>query len=307
MGKKRQERRRSLHELVSRYKLEPELCDIYVEGESDRAFIRLFLEEKGLNNFVVYDVDTVDIPVEKIQTLDLNLNSKRSFVITLANHLELELAALLDTLRVTCICDRDFDTLLKNEENWPLKILLFTDYSCLEMYWFHEKAIRKFLRVILYNGDMKPDRILNILSPVLIELFLIRAANQIFDFGIEVLKNFGDCCKLKGNAISFDAKKYITKYLDKGTKRAEEKNFIDKIDELRNYAKKNILDTRLKMHGHDFGELLCWYIKQYLAKNKRHLHDPKTIESLLFACGDDWELLESETLFKTLLSRLSSL
>ncbi|MBP0020875.1 MAG: DUF4435 domain-containing protein [Cyanobacteria bacterium SBLK] len=306
MGKKKLERRRSLRELVSRYKREPELCDIYVEGESDRSFITWFLEAKGLKDFVVYDVATVEIPAENIQNLGLNLNSKRSSVITLANYLEQELAALSDTLRVTCICDRDFDILLNNTEKWKLKLLLFTDYSCLEMYWFNEVTIHKLLHSIKYNGDIKPYHILNILSSILLELFLIRAANQVLDFGIRMLENYRKCCQLKENSIFFDQDIYITKFLNHGAKRTEEKKFREKIEELRKYAEQNIPDPRMKMHGHDFGEILSWYIKKYIAKNNQSSYNREIVEIMLSLGGQDLTMLESETLFKNLLSRLSS-
>jgi hypothetical protein len=64
--------RRTLEELVTRYQLEPGLRDIYVEGKTDKILLEWFLEQRGVKSFAVYEIDTVEIPAQKLFELGLN-------------------------------------------------------------------------------------------------------------------------------------------------------------------------------------------------------------------------------------------
>ncbi|WP_292753912.1 hypothetical protein [Nostoc sp. NMS4] len=136
--------RRTLDELVTRYELEPELCDIYVEGKTDKQLIEWFLEDKQLQDFGVYEIDTVEIPAQLLFELGLKDNI-RSRVIALAIYIH---DKFLETpLHITCIVDKDFDWLFGKE--YQCDLLLFTDYSCLEMYLFNEVVLDKYLRLAI--------------------------------------------------------------------------------------------------------------------------------------------------------------
>ncbi len=71
--------RRTLEELVTRYQLEPELRDIYVEGKTDKILLEWFLEQKGVENFAVYEIDTVEIPTQKLFLNFFRLDYLRHF------------------------------------------------------------------------------------------------------------------------------------------------------------------------------------------------------------------------------------
>ena len=119
--------RRTLDELVSRYKLEPSLCDIYVEGKTDKLFLEWFLNDRGIKDFAVYDIDTIDLPTE-ILLNDFQLkDNKRSRVIALALYLQKQMSVVHS--HVICIADKDFDWLL--DIQYECDCLFFTDYSCL--------------------------------------------------------------------------------------------------------------------------------------------------------------------------------
>lgn len=60
------EKRRRLEELIARYELEPSLCDIYVEGLTDKFLIQWFLDKLGIDNYAIYEIDTVEIPALSI-------------------------------------------------------------------------------------------------------------------------------------------------------------------------------------------------------------------------------------------------
>ncbi len=55
---------RTLEELVTLYRLAPELRDIYVEGSNDRSFVEWLLGAQGLRHVVVKDIDCVEVPPE---------------------------------------------------------------------------------------------------------------------------------------------------------------------------------------------------------------------------------------------------
>jgi hypothetical protein len=104
------EKRRRLDELFVRYELEPSLCDLYVEGLTDKSIIEWFLDKSGLGKekFTVYEIDTVDIPTEELFKIGLN-DANRSRVIFLALQLQQYLKNCLPN--VVCIADKDFDIL----------------------------------------------------------------------------------------------------------------------------------------------------------------------------------------------------
>lgn len=289
--------RRTLDELVTRYELEPELCDIYVEGKTDKLLIEWFLDQKEHQGFVVYEIDTVEIPAQLLFEQGLKDNN-RSHVIALALYIQ---EKLLETpLHLICIADKDFDLLFGKE--YQCDLLLFTDYSCLEMYLFNEVVLDKCLRLGLRLPQPEAGEILNQVSKVLEDLFLIRATNEALGLNMTWLKNFGDCCKLnKKNQIKFDSKSFITKYLNSNSNRSQESGFITKLEELR---AKELIEIRYKIHGHDFTELLCWYIRPYLRNEIRSSYNSEILAGSLLGCIDA-EKLAQEGLFQNLLARIS--
>ena len=290
------ELRRKFDELVARYELEPELRDIYVEGTTDKNLVQWFLRQKGQQDFVVYEIDTVDISAERLKELELS-NNNRGRVIALALDMQSQLSALPPHL--TCMADKDFDWLFGKEYNCD--ILLFTDYCSIELYFFNEIILDKFFSLAIGLSQIQAKEALDKLSKVLEDLFLIRATNEALGFNMEWLKEFGNCCKLTGAEIELQSETFIYKYLNKNSKLSQKQLFTDKLQELRT---NKIAERRCKIRGHDFIELLCWYIKHYLAKNKRQFYDPEIVAVNLLMCIDA-EHLGQETMFQRLLARLS--
>jgi hypothetical protein len=291
------ETRRTLEELVTRYELEPELRDIYVEGKIDKLFLEWFFKNRGQQEVTIYEIDTVDISAQRLFEFGLS-DSNRSRVIALALDIQDKLAEI--PLYITCIADKDFDWLFGKE--YQCDLLLFTDYSCLEMYLFNEVILDKFLLLSLAISQPTAKEVLKQLPKVLEELFLIRATNEALQLNMSWLKDFGNCCKLQSNNIHFDSTEFITKYLNKNEKMPKKLEFMAKLQELR---AKEISEIRYKIRGHDFTELLCWYIKPYLKKEIKNSYNPKILAGSLLACID-LEKLTQEGLFQRLLARVSS-
>jgi hypothetical protein len=297
------EKRRKLDELVARYVLEPSLHDVYVEGLTDKSIIQWFLDESNLDtkNCTVYEIDTVDIPNDQLCELGLN-NGNRSRVIFLAFQLQ-RLFETTSLPHVVCIADRDFDDLI-GSSSIESELLLFTDYTSIEMYLFDSNIIEKFLRLALGKDDLEAVNILTNISPILEEMFLLRAANQSLSYGMEWLApaSLRGCFKRrKGGQIEFDSKDFVEKYLNKNKRYSEKSAFLDKVKELRN---KNISEIRNKIRGHDFIDLFCWYIDPYLPKDKKGFSDPEIVLGTLRCCLDV-DYLMQEKLFQELTRRVS--
>lgn len=289
------ETRRTLDELVAIYEFEPELRDIYVEGKTDKLFFQWFVEQKVNQDFVVYEIDTVDISASKLFELGL-IDNNRSRVIALALIMQQKLAAT--TFNLTCIADKDFDWLFGIE--YKCDLLLFTDYSCLEMYLFNEVVLNKFLLLGLRISRPTAKELLDQLPPVLEELFLIRATDETLQLEMDWLDKFGGCCESKTNHIKFDSAKFIDKFLNKNIKMPQKSKFIAKLGELRT---KEITEIRYKIHGHDFTELFCWYIRPHLREEIRNSYNPEILAAGLLACVDAENLIQ-EPLFQQLLVRI---
>ena len=326
--------RHTLDELVARYELEPDLRDIYVEGKTDKLFLEWFLRNRGIEDIAVYEIETVDISADKlfepqlkdnkwflinrsiediavyeIETVDISAerlfelqlkDNNRSRVITLALYLQDKFSET--TPHVICIADKDFDWLF--DITYQCNLLFFTDYSCLEMYLFNETVLNKFLLLSLRISELRAIDILNQLSKVLEDLFLIRAAKESLNINITMLDHFGKCCnwnKAK-TEFQFDIETYIEKYLNKCSMRLEKSIFVAKIEELRIKAKE-LEDTRYKIHGHDFTELLYLYIKDFLRRELKSYNAEILAGTLLGSI--DAEELSKETMFQSLLIRLT--
>jgi hypothetical protein len=288
------ELRRSLDELVARYDLEPELCcDIYVEGNTDKHLIEWFLEKEGYQDFAIYEIDTVDVPKQKLSVMELD-NNNRSRVIALA----LEIAT---PLHLTCIADKDFDELFKR--HYKCECLLFTDYSSIEMYLFKETVINKFLHLVVRISKIQAIDIITDLSPILEKLFLIRATNEALQWKMKWLPfDTKDCIKLNKNKIEFKGTVFIEKYFNKNNKLSKKSVFMNKLEELR-LQSDSLTEKRLKIRGHDFIDVLYWYIiKRFPTKKKAFSHE-EAIGASLLGCIEVTDL-KSEKLFRHLLTRI---
>lgn len=125
-------------------------------------------------------------------------------MIFLAFHLQRLFEASLP--HVICIADRDFDDLI-GSSSIESELLLFTDYTSIEMYLFDSNIIEKFFRLALHRDEIAAVNILQNISPFLEEMFLLRAANESLSYGMEwlSLESLKRCVKKrKGGSMEFD-------------------------------------------------------------------------------------------------------
>jgi len=286
------EERRTIEELVVRYNLHPELRDVYVEGASDTALISQFLKESDCRDAAVYEISTVAVPRDFVGQLEVE-NNERGRAIALGMTLENKLGR--DNCQVTCVVDSDFDIILQKEHDY--RMVLFTDYTCLEMYLFSAETVDKFFNGFLFGFAFSSEEVLCALKETLQEVFLIRLANLVLEWNLTWL-SFERCCVAEGARIQFDREDYIGRYLNNNSVVCKKKEFITTVEALRD---KLLPDPKFQMHGHDFIELLCWFIKKHSIKAE--LARPGVVRRSLSLCVSHDELAK-ESFFLQLLGRV---
>lgn len=285
--------RRTIEELAEVYELDPKRRDIYVEGQTDVYLFRWFLGQTNSGSVVVYEISTVEIPVDLIKRYKLDDNNRDRVIVlafVLASHLGEK------ALQITCIADRDFDLILNRQHNCGL--LLFTDYTCIEMYSFDERCMDKFLNICICGFPHPADYVLGQLSLTLQELFLIRLANKLWGLGFTWMP-FKRCCKLRDGEIVFDDEDFVKRYLNKNNMLFRKEKFTDAIE---SYRSKLTDNPRYHINGHDYIDLLAWYLAKHHVDSK--LCDSKVVERSLLGCVE-FNQLSSQSLFKQLLYRVN--
>ena len=282
---------RTLEELIVRYELHPELCDIYVESDSDEGLITWYLQQKERYSASVYSIDVVNIPADVVVGHGLEHPSRRSDVIALALELTSQCPA---DIHVTCIADCDFEcfTGIKKESI----ILLYTDYTSMEMYAYDPTVVDKFLRIVAPRFKATGTEVLERIQGTLQSLFALRIANQELMYGLAWVK-IEKCITLKTGVIAFNVDEYSQRYLNTRGKRKHIGAFMAKLAEVQSRL---VPDIRSRIRGHDFIDLLTWY----LSKNARSC---KTLTAAwlrnMLLIQLPVELLDRENLFKVLLAR----
>src|SRR5258708_8021075 len=191
--------RKTIPELIERYRLEPTIRDVFVEGRADASVIKRFLRSTDLRNVVVYEISTLEIPSPDLLTAKLP-NGVRGRVVYVALELEKQLSQNLKA--ATCVADRDYDKILNR--SYQSSFLLLSDYSCIEMYAYNAEALSNLLSAVAPALEPTSEQILEQLTPLLQSLFAIRAANIKLGLNMRWLSSFSDDCKINGSAIVFD-------------------------------------------------------------------------------------------------------
>lgn len=252
--------KRKFEEVLAMAKLVPELKNIYVEGITDKIFIKDFLKEQQINNISVYSIDQIDfseifkqMDPTKVDIIEYNNKEK---VIFLACELENNFGSEL--LHTICIIDADLDYALNNIRTGTY--IKYTDYNSMELYLWSQETISRFLtlghhiiRHINYTS------FLDNLQEVCRQVFYIRYVLDKYKGAI--IDNDRDfsfdkttfTCKLNiGN--------YWNKVIQKNNLSSESQNLRKIFEE--NY-KKAALDPRMEMRGHDFVHYLYLCVKSY--------------------------------------------
>ena len=291
--------RRTLAELIARYKLEPSLRDVYVEGPRDVQMVRWWSSENGLFAAAVYEIDTVAIPLDLLQRLGFSQN-RRGCVLAVGYALEQALGA--EAKQPTCVVDSDFDFLLEAEglrsQSTGLALVLRTDYSSMEMYLFRAECIAKYLGLVCGIDVHDVDAFLAALTRILTWLFCVRAANETLALGmapVAVEKSL----ERTGGALRLDPNNYLRRYLTSNGRASIRNAFAREVDR---HAAAAVGDPRRFMHGHDFLSVLGWYVRKCARKFRSAASE--VVETGVWGCCESRHLA-CEELFVLLKARIA--
>ncbi|MFZ3210020.1 MAG: hypothetical protein WA188_00755 [Terriglobales bacterium] len=285
--------RRTLQELAAIYKLERTTRDVIVEGGGDKCLIEWFLGDNDVENVVVYEISSFQIDAQAVRKWG-GENNNRGRVISLACEME---ATVGDRIYLTCIADTDLDTILENRHN--CKLLLLTDYTCMEMYAFNPTVLNKYLKLNHGHFPKPAKTVLAEITPALEQLFLARIVNFMLDLNLEAVA-FERSCELRTDGVHLDVRDYVGRYLSKNRKASGIGGFLS---EMSKYEKRLTSDPRNQIQGHDFLNLLSWYIAQH--KGFSRLQE-EMLQRPLFTAAAESARLRAEPLFEALLSRLGN-
>lgn len=245
--------------LITRYKMHPELLDIYVEGKFDKDFLEYIFKKLKIEHSVkVYEISTVDVPNELIASLNkicsggwLNFKSNKHRVITFAY----EMSNKLNKGKFTGLVDTDCDQVLGRKLN--IKHLNYTSPTCMEAYFLLPETLENFFSLQCNLDAKKVADFLKIANLILPVIFTMRAVNENEKFNCSVV-SYTSGIKKKGDFLSFTAEKYIDSYISKHNLNSKKIALRENFDAI--YAALGG-DLQHKCHGHDFITLLYDYIE----------------------------------------------
>lgn len=280
-----------IDELITKYGLEPDITDVFVEGPNDASLFKWFCHKNSRTNTSVYDISSIDVPATLVEQYGLEDNN-RNRIIALAH--EIERRHKINHNQVTCIADCDFNHLIGPK--YTCSLLIFTDYTCMEMYMFEEEHIDKYFSIVLSGFQVSPNTLILCFTRVLSELFLVRLANEVLKSNLSLVR-FQRCCTLDGDNIIFDSNEFITRYLHSNNKHALKEELLSTIE---HYREKLDADPRYNIHGHDFVDLMSWYLRGKGVAQA--ISAPEVVERSLYGCIEVQELIKYP-MFKVLLTR----
>ena len=285
--------RRTVDELVVRYVLEPKLRDVFVEGWFDHRVIRWFVRELSLSSVAVYEIDGVEIDASDLADAGLPDNT-RSRVIFLA----IRLSAVLgqDSHTATCIADRDYDFFCGSQLHCGL--LLYSDLSSMEMYFYRGRGFRDALTVDVGLDD-NVDELFSRVDEVLRKLFIFRCTNISLGWGMEWLEPW-KCFEIKGDRLLLDDVEFVSRYLNKNGRTSQKVEFAASVTEIR--AKADAA-PHLAVRGHDAFQVLSWFLQK--RGRKRELCEESVLQAIARSSSRIDELLQYP-LFTTLQLRLTT-
>lgn len=260
--------RRKITELVERYRRNPELADVFVEGRTDRLFFDWYFGIEGMRDVKVYEIDTVDISPADCAASDLPDN-RRSRVVILARELAAALGAVAAALRVCCVADRDTWAASLPDPN---PMLFLTDYCDLESYLFSPYYMDKFIKLVL-RIEKDSGVMLKQLERILTEVFMIRAANSTLRWGMHWIE-FQQTCQVLPSSIAFNPPQFVDQYLMKNNRVGDKSQFMAAFDEAR---RKFSLPPHHRIRGHDMAALLYRYANAVL-KSRMPFKDEDALE-----------------------------
>ena len=244
--------RMTINELSIRYELEPEIRDIFVEGIFDKEVLSANLNNDLNSGFMVYEIDSVELPSELLIKYDLTDGNKQR-VIALAK----ELSILSNKYSYRCLVDKDLD-------HWFIAIesnahLIWTEFTSIELCFFSDDILRDILVTTCKAKISSWDSFINSLIATLRNLYILRLADREFGLSLEWLPIYKFLSR-NNTYIDFNFEEYIDRLLKKNRKYDLKDDFNSSIEKWQGLV---IGDHHYYIRGHDFVEILAWTVGKF--------------------------------------------
>lgn len=302
-------------ELATLYEVEPTLTEIVTEGHYDAALIRWFIKLIG-SDTVVYSVDDRLTVTEEEIIAAGEIPGNRGAVVTAATVFASE-TALYEVLspdvlrRVTFIYDRDDDSLTGRKVP-EAECLLVSDYTSLEMYCFAEQPVDKIIRIPLRApASIKASEVVPSITQGLLEIAVLRHILRTVGRPTRLITDITSRCKIDGSDLVVDIRDLASASIGNIGGPSIFGTTLDQV--MRAHAEVIAglaIDPRMIIRGHDYTEVLCYYLKTrfpeiFRGPDRLPLKTPKLFENILITCLDLADL-SREQLFGELTRRYST-
>lgn len=261
--------RRPVADLVARYTLEPTVLDFFVEGPGDRMIVDWYLRQIGAKQASVYEIDVVEVPLATQQ------GGNKQRVVTLAQLLTAQAGE--GRFSVGCIADRDLDEVVGGlvED----RHLVFTEGSSLDDFLLEPYVLDKFQMLYLQRKVAEPTVLIDLVRPVLTELFITRASDRMMGLGLGSLSPVPNLKIQRSEmTLDFDLDGFHKRYLNRGAKHR-----VEEFLETRKTVRATVESLGISaMNGPDMVEVLCHVLRPYVTK--KNLLAVETAKRALRAC-----------------------
>jgi hypothetical protein len=282
--------KRFASELCSYYRRVKSARDVYVEGPTDARVLNEIFVKIGRKDIVAYPVTSLDFDIAIEQEVKSNNRLQVLVVGTL-----LTTCASAATGKAVCVIDADTCHYCKRGLG-DEQFIIATDYADLLTYFCTDKCLAKILNAALGMG----------VDASKFTLALVSALQEIFRVRIVNLENGWRCkhpdpwrsCSVVGGELQFDVEHYIRRLLAGNARLAELEAFREELSVVHIQGG---LDYRSQMRGHDFVDILAYYLRREEPAMHHATHG--AVEALLFLTHSE-SGIESSPMIEKIAQRL---
>ncbi|WP_182866634.1 hypothetical protein, partial [Stieleria mannarensis] len=170
-----------MNELSVIYEQEPELRDVYVEGQRDRGLITWYFGRDI--DLSTYEAGDIDLPAELLANHG-QTPGNRGRAIALAMELQ-ERVANHQQCKFAVVVDADCDYAIGIENSCP--VLFRTDLANTEMYLHDSRVIQNFIDLNCPGAIGDPYAFLQETSGNLRKVFAVRSAIQSLGLNVKIV------------------------------------------------------------------------------------------------------------------------
>lgn len=258
----------TLDELVTRYELEPEIKDIFVEGATDQRIVKWVLSNLQITQFQVYEINSIDVYVSE--------GGNKSKIISSAKKINEK----IDTANnIAFVADADADYVESEFDLAPQ--LFFTDFACLEAYTISTTHLADFAATFFGEASIFSSNVVSGIFESLRFLFAVRVCSYRIDR--DPIVSFKKNLRVSESDVSIEQENYIRKIAQsQGEKFEKLQSCIN--TKLQNWTD----DVRYTMNGHNFCFILANVARQKGVQHK--LCDTAVVERAIWTNMDSKEL-----------------